>query len=100
MTTTTARTDQGAAIASLLEQASKDSGKAMMAMSDIVLLCTDEADGESLELEEARALLGHAYIARRWAEWALDETDNAMKELVQQVFHAAEHVEPVADDAS
>lgn len=91
-TTATAPTKQAAEVSALLERASKLSGEAMCAASDVVSFCTDEADGEALTLEEAHALLGQAHIARKWAEWALDETDKAIKELVHQVFYAEERV--------
>jgi hypothetical protein len=84
---------QAAEISALLERASKLAGEAMTSMADVVTLCTEEADGENVHVDTARALLGHAYVSRKWVEWALVESDEAIKELTQQVFFAEEHLD-------
>jgi len=77
----------------LLEKAEELANTAATDLTDVVSLCTDEADGERLLVQEALALLGRAYIARRSARWAVEEADKAIEQLVFQVQLAEEHVE-------
>jgi len=76
----------------LLEKAERRVEQAATDLTDVVSLCTDEADGEWLLVPEALALLGRAYIVRRSARWAVEEADNAIAQLVFQVQLAEEHV--------
>ena len=83
----------------LLEQAEKWASQAATELTDVQSLCTDEADGSALAIEEAHALLGRAYITRRSAQWAVEESDKAIEQLVFQVQLAEEHAEFARIDA-
>ena len=95
-TETTTQLEQTSA---LLEQAEQWASQAATALTDVVSICTDEADGRPLAIEEAHALLGRAYVTRRSARWAVAESDAAIKQLVFQVQLAEEHVEFARTDA-
>jgi len=83
----------------LLEKAEERVSQAATDLTDVVSLCTDEADGERLLVPETLALLGRAYIVRRSAQWAVEEADKAIEQLVFQVQLADEHVEFARIDA-
>lgn len=85
--------------AALLEKAEERTSGAATDLTDVVSLCTDEADGERLLVPEALALLGRAYLVRRSARWAVAEADEAIKQLVFQVQLAEEHVQFARIDA-
>lgn len=84
---TTATATEVEQIVALLEKASKTASESATAFTDVVDICTNGSD-EIPSLPEARALLGQAYLARRWAEWAVEECDKALKELGDQVCFA------------
>jgi hypothetical protein len=84
----------------LLASAKRHDAKAATNFTDVVSLCTDEADHERVELEVAYTLLGRARMARVALGWAADECEKAIDELVQQVNLAEEHVTFARIDAA
>lgn len=59
--------------AALLATAERQASEAATTLTDVVALCTDEADGEKVGVQDAYALLGRAYNTRRSAEWSVKE---------------------------
>lgn len=83
-------TKQGAEADALLKQSQQLSDWSATVLTDVVDLC-EEPDGERLPLHDAHALLGRAYIAKRSAQWALEEADKTIEQLVFQVQVAEDH---------
>ncbi|MBA3380622.1 MAG: hypothetical protein H0T97_01970 [Actinobacteria bacterium] len=99
-TATKSATSQVEQVDALLEKAEERANQAATDLTDVVTLCTDEADGERLLVQEALALLGRAYLVRRSARWTVGEADKAIEQLVFQVQLAEEHVERSIHHAS
>jgi hypothetical protein len=79
-------------VSAWLDTASRTATEAADHFNRVVELCESSADAsdETWTLLEARALLGQACLARRWAVWAVEECDKALKALGDQVCYAEE----------